>query len=135
VNAPFSSATSEIYIFSKPATLPFGMAMFLAAAECVPAILSLVSMWKIILEINWKTRPGRGGSEKEQSEDQGIIPGTNGAISKGMKDINKAIRSLLSAVEVPVLGGAWLAVVVIGEINFWSPQLKYHTDPISSIGK
>lgn len=109
--------------------------MFLAAAECVPAILSLVSMWKKILEINWKTRRGRGGAVKEQSDDQGIIPGTNGATLKGMNDVNQAIRSLLSAVEVPVFGGAWLAVLVIGEINFWSPQVKYHTEPISSIGE
>lgn len=111
------------------------MAMFLAAAECVPAILSLVSMWKKILEINWKTRRGRGGPVNEQSEDQDIIPGTNGATLKGMKDVNQAIRSLLSAVEVPVFGGAWLAVLVIGEINLWSTQLRYHTEPISSIGK
>ncbi|KAJ3961842.1 hypothetical protein N0V92_001405 [Colletotrichum tropicale] len=96
------------------------MAMFLAAAECVPAILSLVSMWNKILEINWKR--GKGSPDKERIEDQGIIPGTNGATLKGMKDVNQAIRSLLSAVEVPVFGGAWLAVLIIGEINFWSPQ-------------
>lgn len=111
------------------------MAMFLAAAECVPAILSLISMWNKILEINWKARRGRGALEKEKSEDQGIIPGTNGATFKGMKDVNQAIRSLLSAVEVPVFGGAWLAVLIIGEINFWSPQVQYHTEPISNIGK
>jgi hypothetical protein len=111
------------------------MAMFLAAAECVPAILSLVSMWNKILEINWKARRGRGALEKEKSEDQGVIPGTNGATFKGMKDVNQAIRSLLSAVEVPVFGGAWLAVLIIGEINFWSPQVKHHTEPISNIGK
>lgn len=138
-NGPFSSlrqgATSEIYVVPKPATLPFGMAMFLAAAECVPAILSLISMWNKILEINWKTRRGRGALEKEKSEDQNIIPGTNGATFKGMKDVNQAIRSLLSAVEVPVFGGAWLAVLIIGEINFWSPQVQYHTEPISNIGK
>ncbi|KAI8249418.1 hypothetical protein K4K58_010735 [Colletotrichum sp. SAR11_239] len=133
---PFSSlrqgATSEIYVVPKPATLPFGMAMFLAAAECVPAILSLVSMWNKILEINWKR--GKGSPDKERIEDQGIIPGTNGATLKGMKDVNQAIRSLLSAVEVPVFGGAWLAVLIIGEINFWSPQVNYHTEPISNIG-
>jgi hypothetical protein len=138
-NGPFSSlrqgATSEIYVVPGPATLPFGMAMFLAAAECVPAILSLISMWNKILEINWKARRGRGAHDKEKSEDQGIIPGTNGATFKGMKDVNQAIRSLLSAVEVPVFGGAWLAVLIIGEINFWSPQLDYHTEPISNVGK
>lgn len=110
------------------------MAMFLAAAECVPAILSLISMWNKILDINWKARRGRGALEKENSEDQGIIPGTNGATFKGMKDVNQAIRSLLSAVEVPVFGGAWLAVLIVGEINFGSDQLTWHTEPISTVG-
>lgn len=127
-------ATSEIYVVPKPAILPFGMAMFLAAAECVPAILSLISMWNKILDINWKARRGRGAVEKESSEDQSIIPGTNGATFKGMKDVNQAIRSLLSAVEVPVFGGAWLAVLIVGEINFGSKQLWWHTEPISTVG-
>ncbi|POS69874.1 hypothetical protein DHEL01_v211730 [Diaporthe helianthi] len=138
-NGPFSSlrqdATNEIYVVPKPATLPFGMAMFLAAAECVPAILSLISMWNKILDINWKARRGRGALEREKSEDQGVIPGTNGATFKGMRDVNQAIRSLLSAVEVPVFGGAWLAVLIVGEINFWSPQLTYHTESISFVGQ
>ncbi|KAG8164586.1 hypothetical protein KVR01_004861 [Diaporthe batatas] len=136
---PFSTlrqgATSEIYVVPKPATLPFGMAMFLAAAECVPAILSLVSMWNKILDINWKARRGRAALEREKSEDRRIIPGTNGATFKGMKDVNQAIRSLLSAVEVPVFGCAWLAVLIVGEINFRSPQLTYHTEPISTVGQ
>lgn len=138
-DGPFSllrqGASSEIYVVPKPATLPFGMAMFLAAAECVPAILSLVSMWNKILEINWKARRNGIAQEKERSVDLEVIPGTNGATLVGMKAVNKAIRSLLSAVEVPVFGGAWLAVLIIGEINFWSSQVNYHTEPIGSVGK
>lgn len=111
------------------------MAMFLAAAECIPAILSLVSVYWRISDINWESLRGRGGPINEQSEDQSIIPGTNGATLRGMNAVNQAIRSLLGVVEVPVYGGAWLAVLVIGEINLWSTQLIYHTEPISSIGK
>nr|XP_036582550.1 uncharacterized protein CTRU02_07594 [Colletotrichum truncatum]KAF6791254.1 hypothetical protein CTRU02_07594 [Colletotrichum truncatum] len=125
-------AASEIYVVPKPTKLPFGMAMFLAAAECVPAILSLVTMWNKILEINWKARRGGGSQEKEQPNK--LIPGANGATFGGMRDVNQAIRSLLSAIEVPVFAGAWLAVLIIGEINFWSPQVNYHTEPIGSIG-
>ncbi|KAF9873777.1 CoA-transferase family III [Colletotrichum karsti] len=126
-------AASEIYVVPKPSILPFGMAMFLAAAECVPAILSLVSMWNKILEINWKARRTGTSSEKPRSEDNDAIPGANGATFGSMKAVNQAIRSMLSAVEVPVFGGAWLAVLIIGEINFWSPQVDYHTEPIGSI--
>ncbi|TDZ72036.1 Succinate--hydroxymethylglutarate CoA-transferase [Colletotrichum trifolii] len=111
------------------------MAMFLAAAECVPAILILVSMWKKILEINWKTRRESSTVEEAKLNDSETIPGTNGATPRGMEAVNQAIKSLLSAVEIPVFAGAWLAVLIIGEINFFSDQLAYHTEPIGSIGQ
>lgn len=126
-----TEAASEIFVVPKPTSFPFGMAMFLAAAECVPAILSLVTMWNKILEINWKRS---GGAEEKQEDDSSVITGTNGATPGGMKAVNQAIRSLLSAVEIPVFVGAWLTVLIIGEINFWSPQVRYHTEPIGSIG-
>ncbi|TDZ20802.1 Succinate--hydroxymethylglutarate CoA-transferase [Colletotrichum orbiculare MAFF 240422] len=136
---PFSKlrtkAASEIFVVPKPTKFPFGMAMFLAAAECVPAILILVSMWKKILEINWKTRRESSTAEEAKLNDSETIPGTNGATPRGMEAVNQAIKSLLSAVEIPVFAGAWLAVLIIGEINFFSDQLAYHTEPIGSIGQ
>ncbi|KAF6840394.1 hypothetical protein CMUS01_03931 [Colletotrichum musicola] len=135
-DGPFSllrtEAASEIFVVPKPSSLPFGMAMFLAAAECIPAILSLVTMWNKILEINWKKGDG---AQDEKGSDSSVITGTNGATLGGMKAVNQAIRSMLSAVEIPVFAGAWLAVLIIGEINFWSPQVRYHTEPIGSIGQ
>jgi hypothetical protein len=47
-------AQNNIYVVPAPEKLTFGTATLLAAACCIPAILSLVSMWNKILEINCK---------------------------------------------------------------------------------
>lgn len=51
-------ATDEIYVIPAPKRLAFNAVTLLAAACCIPAVLSLVSMWNKILEINWKSRFG-----------------------------------------------------------------------------
>ncbi|KAK2038558.1 hypothetical protein LZ31DRAFT_599543 [Colletotrichum somersetense] len=121
-----TKAASEIFVVPVPTTLPLGTSMFLAAAECVPAILSLVS-----LLVKIKNNPD---DEEEQCDDT-PIPGANGATFGNMKSVNASIRGFLNAVEIPVFAGAVVAIIVVGEINFSSPQLDYHTEPIGSIGQ
>lgn len=125
-------SASNIYVIPAPDQLTFGTATLLAAACCIPAILSLVSMWNKILEINWKTRFG------DRDEDMRIdepIEGTNGATIGKMRGINSVIRLFLSVVEIPVFGAAVLAILVIGERNFFSQPVIYQTEPIESIGR
>lgn len=133
-DGPFSlmrhGATSEIFVVPEPHYLDFNTATLLAAASCIPAILSLISMWNKILEINWKTRFGN------REEDEDPIEGTNGATVGRMKGVNNSISGFLkSAVEVPVFCAAVLAIVIAGERNFWSDQMFYETEPVSSIGQ
>lgn len=52
-----------------------------------------------------------------------------------MKGVNSLIRRFLSVVEVPVFGAAVLAILIIGEMNFFTKQVRYQTEPIASIGK
>jgi hypothetical protein len=111
-------SANNIYVIPTPDKLTFGTGMLLAAACCVPAILSLVSMWNKILQDNWKVRFG-GGNEDEQ------ITGTNGATVGKMEGVNTRIRLLLSVVEVPVFGGAVLVILFFGELNFFSKQVRY----------
>jgi hypothetical protein len=125
-------SVDNIYIIPAPDKLTFGTGTLLAAACCIPAILSLVSMWDKILEINWKNRTG-GGQTNERNDE--LIEGTNGATIGNMKRVNNVIRHLLSVVEIPVFYGAVLAILIIGERNFFSPQLMYQTEPIASIGR
>ncbi|OBR15030.1 CoA-transferase family III [Colletotrichum higginsianum IMI 349063] len=119
-----TKAASEIFVVPVPTKLPLGNSMFLAAAECVPAILSLVSMWVKI------TNP-----DVENGRENEPIPGANGATFGNMKSINARIRDFLNAVEIPVFAGAVVAILIIGEINFSSPQMDYHTEPMGSIGQ
>lgn len=90
-------------------------------------------MWNKILEINWKNRAGK--NENAKGSDNELIDGTNGATIKKMKGVNSLIRVFLSAVEIPLFGAAVLAIVIIGERNFWSPQVRYQTEPIASVGR
>jgi hypothetical protein len=117
-------------VIPAPDRLSFDTVTLLAAACTIPAILSLVSMWNKILEINWKAR---FGNEDEKGDE--LIEGTNGATVQKMKGVNKLIRLFLSAVEIPLFGAAVLAILILGERNFFSHQVNYQTEPIASIGK
>ncbi|RHZ73109.1 hypothetical protein CDV55_108034 [Aspergillus turcosus] len=133
---PFSpmrqGSANNIYVIPAPERLTFGAATLLAAACCIPAILSLVSMWNKILEINWTRRFGNSDRNKRQDE---VIEGTNGATLGKMNTVNEMIRSFLKVVEVPIFGAAVLVIIIIGEWNFFSDQVQYQTEPIQSIGQ
>jgi hypothetical protein len=125
-------STNNIYVIPAPDRLTFNMATLLAAACCIPAILSLISMWNKILEINWKTRFGNKDEDERINQP---IEGTNGATLGKMKGINSLIKMFLSAVEIPLFSAAVLAILIIGERNFFSTQVWYQTEPIASIGR
>lgn len=71
----------------------------------------------------------------EQGPDNETISGTNGATRQMMKNINDTIRHYLRMIAVPVFGGAGLAIIIVGEINFFSPQVQFQTEPMASVGK
>ena len=109
-----------------PSKLSFNAAMLIAAGVCIPAILSLIFTWDKILEINWKRRRA-----SERPED--YIEGVN--ITHGeIKGINDKVRLFLSVIEIPLFGGAVVAILIAGELNFFSKQLMYQTEPMASIG-
>lgn len=134
---PFSpmrgGAVNNIYVIPAPEHLTFHTVTLLAAACCIPAVLSLVSMWNKIRKINWIMRWGNGQREEEKLDQP--IEGTNGATIESMKGVNSLIRRFLSVVEVPVFGAAVLAILILGEMNFFTKQVRYETEPIASIGQ
>lgn len=84
--------------------------MLIAAGVCIPAILSLIFTWDKILEINWKNR-----REPERLDER--IEGVN--ITRGeIKGINNKVRLFLSVIEMPLFGGAVVAILIAGELNF-----------------
>ncbi|KFY45697.1 hypothetical protein V494_00823 [Pseudogymnoascus sp. VKM F-4513 (FW-928)] len=132
-DGPFSpmrgGSADDVYVIPAPSILTFGMATLLSAACCIPAVLSLISMWYKILEIKWKAKFGDGEEEHK------VIDGTNGATNAAMMRVKSQIRKFMLAVEIPVFGAAILAILIIGERNFFSEQVKYKTEPMASIGQ
>lgn len=129
-DGPFSpmrgGAAKNIYVIPVPSKLSFNAAMLIAAGVCIPAILSLIFTWDKILEINWKNR-----REPERLDEQ--LEGVN--ITRGeIKGINNKVRLFLSVIEMPLFGGAVVAILIAGELNFFSKQLMYQTEPMASIG-
>ncbi|ROW01236.1 hypothetical protein VMCG_05916 [Cytospora schulzeri] len=124
-------STNNIYIIPAPDMLPFGTATLLAAACCVPAILSLVSMWDKILKTNWKRRFG----DKDDPDLNKLLSGTNAATPAKMMKTEDRIRFYLSMVEIPVFGAAVFAILIVGERNFFSERVRYQTEPMASIGQ
>ncbi|KAL2169366.1 hypothetical protein VTG60DRAFT_6140 [Thermothelomyces hinnuleus] len=129
---PFSpmrtGSADNINLVPKPYYLTFGAATLVAAASCVPGILSMVSIWNKIAKLNWSKQFGTPDVDE-------VIEGTNGATPRGMKSVNDVIRRLLSVVEIPVFAGAVLTLIIVGELNFWSPPLFYQIEPIGNIGQ
>lgn len=83
-----------------------------------------------MLEINWRSRFGN-----RDIDVRAMIEGTNGATEETLTRVNKYIRRLLNVVEVPIYGVAVLLILIFGELNFFSTQVRYQTEPMSSIGK
>ena len=120
-------AASNIYVIPAPTRLTFNTAFLMATACCLPALLSLAFTTFQILDENWKRRTG-------QTNDEQLIIGTNGATDRQMKGINSVVRLFLSVIEVPLFGAAVIAILIIGEINFFSSQVRYQTEPFASVG-
>ncbi|KAL3459722.1 hypothetical protein BJX64DRAFT_290891 [Aspergillus heterothallicus] len=120
-------STNEIYVVPAPNNLKFGTAALLAAACCIPAIVSLLYLWSLILQETWKARSDSNSGDKP-------IEGTKATVGM-MRDINDLVRTVLSTVEVPVFAAAVLTIIILGEKNFYSAPVDYGTERISSIGQ
>lgn len=123
---------NNIYVIKVPSLLPFGTATLLSAACCIPAILSLVSMWNKILKLNWTKRFGDDSHEAEALNEP--ISGTNSTPAK-MAYVNNRLTFYLSMVEIPVFVAAILAILIVGERNFFDYRVSYMTEPIASVGQ
>lgn len=125
---------NNIYVIKAPDRMPFGTATLLSAACCIPAILSLISTWTKIQKVKWRRAFGNG-QDTESLDLNAPISGTNNATPAKMMKVNDRIRFYLSMVEIPVFGAAILAILILGERNFFSYRVGYMTEPIASIGK
>ena len=52
-----------------------------------------------------------------------------------LKGINNVVRKFLGVIEIPLFGGVIITIIGVGEANFFSPQVRFMTEPMASIGK
>ncbi len=112
---------NNIYVVPTPTVLSFGTATLLSAACCIPSILSLIFMWDKILKYNLK-RPS------PRREDENIDDDT-------IKRLDKVMKGFLRVVEAPFFVFAVLAILIWGEINLFSDQVNYETEPMACVGR
>ncbi|KAI1423115.1 hypothetical protein F5Y12DRAFT_555341 [Xylaria sp. FL1777] len=133
-NGPYSpirrDSTNEPAVIPVPQRLTFSAVTLLAAGSSIPPVLTLIFTWEKILEINWKRKFAQ---EEMRSNDP--IEGTNGATPKMISFINGAIRNFLSSIQIPVFSIIVVVFLILGELNFYSDQVSYQTEPISSVGQ
>lgn len=124
-------SSDNLYVIPAPDKLTFGTATILSAACCVPAFLSLISLGSRIIRI----RAEATLNSRRDELDHEPIEGTNGATAAKMKAVNQLIKMFLVAVEIPVFAAMVIAIIVLGERNFFSAPVLHYTEPAASIGK
>ncbi|KAI1814215.1 hypothetical protein GGS20DRAFT_429543 [Poronia punctata] len=122
-------ANNEIFVIPAPQRLTFSAVTLLAAGSSIPPVLTLLFTWEKIREINGRRLFGR-----EEAEDV-PIEGTNGATPKMIGLVNMTIQNFLSTIQIPIFGGIIIVLLTLGELNFWSPQVDFQTEPLSSVGQ
>jgi hypothetical protein len=119
---PFSpirrGAQNNIYVIPSPTRFPFGEAMLFSAACCIPAILSLVAFFYQIKEFDWR-------NNRENVTD---------SRTDTIKKADNTTGELMKRVDIPVFSSVILAILIIGEYNFWSVQVNWQTEPIATVG-
>ncbi|KAI1155534.1 hypothetical protein F4825DRAFT_407247 [Nemania diffusa] len=122
--------TNAAAVIPVPTRLTFSAVTLLAAGSSIPPVLTLIFTWERILEINWKRR-----FSQEEPESNDPIEGTNGATPRMITVINGAIWNFISTIQVPIFSAVVIVLLVFGEINFWSKQVSYQTEPFTSVGQ
>jgi hypothetical protein len=121
--------------------MTFNTGTLLCAACCIPSILSLLSVWNKVMHFNWRRRWGRGntntaeGIANEKKPQQELTQEERDERDLRERWMDNRIRLFLGLVERIVFMVCILAIVVLGEINFWSPQMRAGVEHINGVGE
>ena len=128
------------WVFAPSRGMTFNTATLLCAACCIPSILSLLSVWHKVMHFNWRRRWRRGNTEgvaNEKKPQQELTQEERNARDLRVDErwMDNRIRLVLGLVERIVFMGCILAIVVLGEMNFWSPQMRAGVEHINGVGE
>ncbi|PKK42457.1 hypothetical protein CI102_13232 [Trichoderma harzianum] len=125
-NGPFSpirvGSANNIYVVPAPRTLTFGATTLVAAGCCIHTVI-----WMVVMTERFNIRAKSYETNKP-------ISGISGTTKSTVNDVNLMIHLFLSAATAPVSGCAAVAIIIVGEINFFSSPVNYQAEPLAAIG-
>jgi hypothetical protein len=116
-------------VIPAPDKLTFDISNISAAACCIPATLLLVFIGGNTLKLDWRRRCSHVNDTQEMGK---VVEGSNSALVEEMKRVKIVIGMCFNAIEIPVSCAAVIIIALCGERNFFTPQVKYRTEPIIS---
>jgi hypothetical protein len=126
---PFSrirqGSANNIFVVPAPDRITFGMGALFSAGCCIPPVLYLVYMWIKILKENWTAAFAVG--DDEQDGDQG----TTATPTK----MDERVQGFLKWQESIWIGALVFCIAVLGELNFFSAQIYWQSEPFSAVGR
>jgi hypothetical protein len=126
---PFSpirrGPANNIFAIPVPQVLSFGTGILLSIGSCIPAILVSASVFVFIKQIELGHYDIVSDVETQESVD--LWRNRHFAALSG--------RLFGHDFQLALLGIAVLAIIVLGEINLFSTQLRYGTEPMSNVGE
>ena len=117
--------------------LTLNTATLLCAACCIPAILSLLSVWQKVMHFNWRKRRNKANTVQGATNEKQPEGLTQEEREKRDDErwMDKKIRLVLGLVERIVFTMCILAIVVLGEMNFWSRQMRAGVEHMNGVGE
>jgi hypothetical protein len=96
------------------------MGALFSAGCCIPPVIYLVYMWIKILEINWEA-----AFAVRNDDDRGT------KLTKKMEKLQRFLRWQ----ESVWIGALVVCIAVLGELNFYSTQIYWQSEPFSAVGR
>lgn len=125
------------WVIAPNTGMTFNTATLLCAACCIPAILSLLSVWQKVMHLSWIKRFRRRSDTAGDNDGQPALTDEQRREREDREDerwMDKKIRMVLGLVERIVFTVCIMAIVVLGERNFWSKQMRSGVEPMTAIG-
>lgn len=143
------------YVLDMHRGITINTALGLSVGLCIPAILSLVTIWfKLMREklaasveaigkffSSWNDGASSVGEDNMQAASSDQIQRREHDMSEDQmrgdqeKKMDAVIRIGLGLVERVVFTSLIIAIVVLGERNFWSAEMRAGVEPMSSVGE
>ncbi|EIN06425.1 hypothetical protein PUNSTDRAFT_45936 [Punctularia strigosozonata HHB-11173 SS5] len=118
--------TSFILVPSRGMTP--GAAILVSLACCIPTFISLATMWNKILSENAVLLGIRKAPEPTPNP---LVRGQQ----RTEQRISGYLRFGLELMERAVFAVFFIIIVILGELNFWSPQMRSGVEPMAAVGQ